>query len=53
MLAEQLRAGTLSADTWSPLLRDLASDWRDVLHRHRELLRDSQRASADGRASAQ
>ena len=46
MLAEQLRAGTLSADTWSPLLRDLASDWRDVLHRHRELLRDSQRASA-------
>ena len=46
MLAEQLRAGTLTAETWSPLLRDLASDWRDVLHRHRELLRDSQRAAA-------
>ena len=46
-LAEQLRAGTLSAETWSPLLRDLASDWRDVLHRHRELLRDSQRATAE------
>ena len=47
MLAEQLRAGTLSAETWGPLLRDLASDWRDVLHRHRELLRDSQRATAE------
>src|ERR1019366_3746879 len=47
MLAEQLRAGTLSPETWGPLLRDLASDWRDVLHRHRELLRDSQRATAE------
>ncbi len=46
MLAEQLSAGTLRPETWSSLLRDLASDWRDVLHRHRELLRDSQRASA-------
>jgi len=46
MLAEQLRAGALTSETWSALLRDLTSDWRDVLHRHRELLRDSQRASA-------
>jgi uncharacterized protein (TIGR02680 family) len=46
VLAEQLRAGALSPDTWSPLLRDLTSDWRDVLHRHRQLLRDSHRASA-------
>ena len=47
ILAEQLRAGALAADTWSPLLRDLAIDWRDVLHRHRELMRDLRRAAAD------
>ncbi len=47
MLADQLRAGALAADTWSPLLRELAIDWRDVLHRHRELMRELRRAAAD------
>ena len=47
ILAEQLRAGALAADTWSQLVRDLAIDWRDVLHRHRELMRESRRAAAD------
>jgi uncharacterized protein (TIGR02680 family) len=46
VLTAQLREGTLSADTWSPLMRELASDWRDVLHRHRELLLAARRASA-------
>jgi uncharacterized protein (TIGR02680 family) len=44
--AAQLRDGTLSADTWSQLLRELVADWRDVLHRHRELLRSARRAAA-------
>ena len=39
-LADQLRTGALAADTWSLLLRELATDWRDVLHRHRELMRE-------------
>ncbi|MGH2884814.1 MAG: SbcC/MukB-like Walker B domain-containing protein, partial [Solirubrobacteraceae bacterium] len=47
MLADQLRKGALAADTWSPLLRELATDWRDVLHRHRELMRELRRAAAD------
>jgi uncharacterized protein (TIGR02680 family) len=47
ILAEQLRAGALALDTWSPLLRDLTIDWRDVLHRHRELMRGFRRAAAD------
>lgn len=47
MLADQLRAGTLAADTWSPLLRELATDWRDVLHRQRELMRELRRAAGD------
>jgi uncharacterized protein (TIGR02680 family) len=46
-LADQLRGGALGADTWSPLLRELATDWRDVLHRHRELMRELRRAAAD------
>ncbi|MGI8414513.1 MAG: TIGR02680 family protein [Solirubrobacteraceae bacterium] len=46
VLAGQLRDGALSADAWSPVLRELASDWRDVLHRHRELLRSTRAASA-------
>ncbi len=46
ILAEQLRAGSLPVETWSPLLRELASDWRDVLHRHRELVRELRQAAA-------
>jgi uncharacterized protein (TIGR02680 family) len=46
-LADQLRTGALAADTWSPLLRGLATDWRDVLHRHRELIRELRRAAGD------
>jgi uncharacterized protein (TIGR02680 family) len=46
ILAEQLRDGALGSDTWSSLLRELAEDWRDVLHRHRELLREARRTSA-------
>jgi uncharacterized protein (TIGR02680 family) len=46
ILAEQLRSGVLDAETWSPLLRELAGDWRDVLHRHRELLRELREAAA-------
>jgi uncharacterized protein (TIGR02680 family) len=45
-LAAQLRDGTLSPDTWGSALRDLARDWRDVLHRHRELLAAARRATA-------
>lgn len=44
-LADQLRTGALPADTWSPLLRELATDWRDVLHRHRELMRELRQAA--------
>ena len=29
-LADQLRDGSLAAETWGQLLRDLATDWRDV-----------------------
>jgi uncharacterized protein (TIGR02680 family) len=47
LLADQLRTGALGADTWSPLLRELATDWRDVLHRHRELMRELRRIAAD------
>ena len=46
ILAEQLRSGSLAADTWSPLLRELVGDWRDVLHRHRELVRELRQAAA-------
>jgi uncharacterized protein (TIGR02680 family) len=46
VLAEQLREGAVSADTWGSLVRELAADWRDVLHRHRELLAELRRASA-------
>ncbi len=46
MLADQLRSGSLAAETWNPLLRELAADWRDVLHRHRELMRELRRAAA-------
>jgi len=46
-LADQLRTGALAADTWSPLLRELATDWRDVLHRHRELIRELRQAAGE------
>jgi uncharacterized protein (TIGR02680 family) len=46
-LADQLRTGALAADTWSPLLRELAADWRDVLHRHRELIRELHRVAGE------
>ncbi len=53
ILAEQLRAGAIALETWNPLLRDLTGDWRDVLHRHRELLRElRQAAGAAERARA-
>jgi uncharacterized protein (TIGR02680 family) len=45
VLAEQLRQGTMTADTWGSLVRELAGDWRDVLHRQRELLHELRRAS--------
>jgi uncharacterized protein (TIGR02680 family) len=45
LLSEQLRAGALAAETWSALVRELASDWRDVLHRHRELVRELRQAT--------
>jgi uncharacterized protein (TIGR02680 family) len=44
-LAAQLRDGTVAPETWGGLLRDLVSDWRDVLHRHRELLAAARRAT--------
>ena len=47
ILAQQLRTGSLAADTWSPLLRELATDWRDVLHRHRELMRELRQAAGE------
>ena len=46
ILGEQLRSGSLAVDTWSPLLRELVGDWRDVLHRHRELVRELRQAAA-------
>jgi uncharacterized protein (TIGR02680 family) len=46
-LAEQLRSGTLAAETWSGLVRELAADWRDVLHRHRSLVRELRDASSN------
>ncbi|MBV8221320.1 MAG: TIGR02680 family protein, partial [Solirubrobacterales bacterium] len=46
-LADQLCTGALAADTWSPLLRELAADWRDVLHRHRELIRELRHAAGE------
>ncbi len=45
ILTDQLLGRALQAETWNSLLRDLTDDWRDVLHRHRELLRESRRAS--------
>jgi uncharacterized protein (TIGR02680 family) len=53
-LAGQLRDGTVDAQSWSPLLRHLATDWRDVLHRHRHLLAEARAATASAeRARAQ
>jgi uncharacterized protein (TIGR02680 family) len=46
ILAEDLRGGALAAATWSEVLRGLAADWRDVLHHHRELVRELRRVSA-------
>jgi uncharacterized protein (TIGR02680 family) len=37
-LIEQLRATSLTPSGFAELLSDLARDWRDVVHRHRELL---------------
>jgi uncharacterized protein (TIGR02680 family) len=47
MLADELRAAAVGADIWSSLLRELATDWRDVLHRHRELTRELRRAAVE------
>lgn len=47
LLASQLREDTLSAEVWRSLLNDLARDWRDVLHRQRELLGLAQAAAAE------
>lgn len=46
VLSGQLRDGALAPDAWGALMRDLAGDWRDVLHRHRELLAAARSASA-------
>ncbi|HWD75614.1 MAG TPA: TIGR02680 family protein [Solirubrobacteraceae bacterium] len=46
ILAQQLRDGAVTADTWTRLVRELATDWRDVLHRHRALLVAARQASA-------
>ena len=43
-LIEQLRATSLTPSGFAELLSDLARDWRDVLHRHRELLTTARRA---------
>lgn len=47
LLASQLRDASIGPDSWGLLLRDLAADWRDVLHRHRELLVSAQAASKE------
>ncbi len=49
VVAGQLRDGSLAPEVWGTLLRDLVGDWRDVLHRHRELLaaRRAARAAAE------
>ena len=47
LLASQLREHTLSAEVWRSLLDDLARDWRDVLHRHSELLGLAQATAAE------
>ena len=46
LLAQQLRNDAVTADTWTRLVRDLATDWRDVLHRHRGLVAAARQASA-------
>ncbi|MGA2009795.1 MAG: TIGR02680 family protein [Solirubrobacteraceae bacterium] len=46
ILGAQLRDGAVSIDSWIGLLRELARDWRDVLHRHRALLIAARQASA-------
>lgn len=53
-LAEQLRTTSLTPSAIAELLTDLARDWRDVLHRHRELLttaRGAHRAAERARAA--
>jgi hypothetical protein len=47
LLATQLRDATIGPDSWGTLLRDLAADWRDVLHRHGELLASARAASTE------
>ena len=51
LAADRLRDGSFSPRAWGEMARAVASDWRDVLHRHRALLREAERAS-DGAARA-
>lgn len=58
-LAGQLRDGSIRGEVWGTLVRDLVADWRDVLHRHRELThaaasarRAAERAREEERAAA-
>lgn len=45
LAADRLRDGTYAPRAWGEFARGMASDWRDVLHRHRALLRGAERAS--------
>ena len=47
LAADRLRDGTYSPKAWGEMTRGVVSDWRDVLHRHRALLREADRASAE------
>jgi uncharacterized protein (TIGR02680 family) len=45
LAAERLRDGTFSPREWGEMARRVAGDWRDVLHRHRTLLRAAEHAA--------
>ena len=47
LAGDRLRDGTYSPRTWGEMARGVVSDWRDVLHRHRALLHEADRASDD------
>ncbi|MEA2369786.1 MAG: hypothetical protein QOH12_180 [Solirubrobacteraceae bacterium] len=47
LAADRLRDGTVPPKTWGEMARGVAGDWRDVLHRHRGLLREAERASEE------
>jgi uncharacterized protein (TIGR02680 family) len=47
LAADRLRDGTFPPKAWGEVARGVAGDWRDVLHRHRALLREAERASED------